>query len=186
MDRAQAWQKHYSEETTVMLTYDNHSTFDQERPEDAHPRVRSLIEGETRTQQNFKDECDINIIVSRYTRGDMSVVNNRQPLYGDFTLRDDLLEAHIRMQEAEAEFLAQPASVRKAAGNNVAQFYGMLATEDGVIDLHDSGFDVPLPPSELAKRAEAQKAEEAAQEAEARASTPAAPPSGGAAGGTDQ
>lgn len=77
----------------------------------------------TITQQQFKDECDINNILKRYEKhGILPDLIKENPRYGDFsevpTYQDALNTIHI----AETQFMALPASTRQKFSNNPAQF----------------------------------------------------------------
>lgn len=61
--------------------------------------------------QSFKDECDISNIVNRVTiTGDVSLLQRRPSMYGDFTdLPSDLHSLEMVMKNAEAAFASMPA-----------------------------------------------------------------------------
>ena len=74
-----------------------------------------------RTKQSFKDECDINTILSRFQRtGLLEFVNERHAQYGDVSSIDfqDSLNTVI---EAQAMFDDLPAAWRKRFNNDPAQ-----------------------------------------------------------------
>lgn len=72
------------------------------------------------TQQSAKEETDINFIVERAKRGaDISHVNPREPMYGDFTvIPRDLRECLVMVKKADEAFMALDASVRKRFDND--------------------------------------------------------------------
>lgn len=92
------------------------------------------------TQQNFKEECDINNIVKKYEqRGFYENVNPIQPTYGDFSHVNDYLDALNRVSTAEEEFMALPADVRSRFANDPGQLIEFLNDEknrDEAIKLH--------------------------------------------------
>lgn len=151
------------------------------------PRARATrrrgisISGPSAAQQHFKEECDVNVVVKRYARGDTSVVNPREPQYGDFSMADELLSAHLQVEAAEQEFLSLPAEVRRAAGDSMEGLLRMLATEDGAYELQEAGYDLGLPDREEAPEEAAQAASQpvAAPVAASGNSPPAAQPEGG-------
>lgn len=66
----------------------------------------------TLTQQHFKDECDINVIVERFgLTGEMPQVLN-MPTYGDFTGIFDFQSAMNTVRQAEEAFMTLPANMR--------------------------------------------------------------------------
>lgn len=73
------------------------------------------------TQQQFKDECDINKIMDRYLRtGVLSdPLNMRGPgTYGDYTEYGDYMENMNKVIEAREMFEALPSKIRERFGNN--------------------------------------------------------------------
>ena len=75
------------------------------------------------TQQQFKDECDINKIMDRYLRtGILSdPLNTRGPgTYADFTEMGDYMENMNKVVEAREMFESLPAKVRERFANNPA------------------------------------------------------------------
>lgn len=98
--------------------------------------------GETQTQQNAKDDCDINIIIKRHTRtGNISHLNPATPLYVDCTQVRDLQGAIQLVEEAEDNFATLSASVRKACENDPIQFLQMIQTQEGVDILDEAGLE---------------------------------------------
>ena len=76
------------------------------------------------TQQQFKDECDINRIMDRYLKtGVLSDPLDRRgtPKYGDYAEIGDYMEHMNKVVEANEMFEALPASIRKRFNNNPAE-----------------------------------------------------------------
>lgn len=77
------------------------------------------ITSPTMTQQHFKDECDINIIVDRFTRtGLVTNINPREPLYMDVSNVPDYITAFNIVTAAQESFDSLPSDVRKFFDNN--------------------------------------------------------------------
>lgn len=75
------------------------------------------------TQQQFKDECDINRIVKNAQRGiPPKYINRATPHYGDVSRFPDITEAYNIVQKAEESFMELPAQLRLELGNNPANF----------------------------------------------------------------
>lgn len=75
----------------------------------------------TLTVQSFKDECDINKIVSRALQGsDITHVNARVAQYGDFTNVPDFQQAQQLVIRANGMFMSLPAEVRERFANDPA------------------------------------------------------------------
>lgn len=71
------------------------------------------------TVQSAKDECDINLIVQKYTLQDvLNASNNVMASYGDFSDVPDFQTALIRVQEATEAFSHLPVNVKKRFDNN--------------------------------------------------------------------
>lgn len=73
----------------------------------------------SKTNQSFKDQCDINTIVSKFMKtGEFNHLAKRQGFYADVSQFPDLLGAHLIIKESEASFARLPAELRKEFGNN--------------------------------------------------------------------
>lgn len=89
------------------------------------PKLRVQLvcrEGSGRTRQSFKDECDINNIMSRFQRtGVLDFVNRREPQYVDCTGLD-YQRAQDLVLQAKAMFAELPSSLRSRFENDPARF----------------------------------------------------------------
>lgn len=77
---------------------------------------------ETLTQQSFKDECDINVLMERYTLTGEIPPDLRAPQYADFTNVTDYHSAMNAIAIAHEAFDAMPARVRERFNNDPEQF----------------------------------------------------------------
>lgn len=77
---------------------------------------------ETRTQQQFKDECDINTIVKRFGVTGVVPGSLRMATYGDFTDVDDFHTALNAVRSASEAFMALPSELRDRFGNDPQRF----------------------------------------------------------------
>ena len=75
----------------------------------------------SKTQQEFKDECDINMIIDKFGP-DLSSGANRQPTFGDFTAVDDFQSAMELVADAQYQFDTLPAALRKRFDNDPNAF----------------------------------------------------------------
>lgn len=74
---------------------------------------------EGRTKGSFKDETDINKIMSKYLRtGQLPALIRSNPAYGDFSDVPSYQEALARVSMAQEAFLALPAQVRAECEND--------------------------------------------------------------------
>ena len=93
-------------------------------------RVPTIIDTPSRTHQEFKDECDVNNIVSNYAKTgflvDPTTPVSRVPQFGDFTAIPSFQEAQNALIEAQDAFDALPSNVRKRFSNNPAELMSFL------------------------------------------------------------
>jgi len=89
-------------------------------------RVVTPVVGESRTKQSFKDECDINRIMSRYQNtGVMEFVNKREARYADVTAFD-YQEACNLVAGANSMFHDLPSALRSRFDNDPGQLLAFL------------------------------------------------------------
>lgn len=87
------------------------------------------VKREVRTQQSFKDQCDVNKIIDRHQ---INVANSHiqdfpPEAYGELT-GVDLLTAHNHIERAHTIFNALPSEVRNEFDNNALKF-AMFASD---------------------------------------------------------
>lgn len=91
-------------------------------------RVAKVFQGQGRTHQEFRDECDINQIMATWRRtGQTPHLQRGQPWYGDFENADDFQTAVNRVRQAQDQFMALPSYVRDYCNNDPATFIELLA-----------------------------------------------------------
>lgn len=83
----------------------------------------------TRTQQSFKEECDINTLVRRFGLTGHAPENVRMPTYGDFTGLSTYQEAANALVRARESFDEMPSSVRARFNNDPEAFVGFCSDE---------------------------------------------------------
>ena len=94
------------------------------------PQVGLEFTEPSMTEQHFKDECDINNIVSTYQATGVLPQGNREPLFGDFAdFPSDLMSAQHYFDEAQARFMQLDAQLRKEFDNNPAKLLAFLQDE---------------------------------------------------------
>jgi len=82
-------------------------------------RVQTTIQGPSMTQQQFKNQCDINQIIKKYEKtGMITHLNNNQGNYADFTNIKDFQTNLNMVINAQSSFDALPSEIRKRFGNN--------------------------------------------------------------------
>lgn len=90
-------------------------------------RVQKFFVKKSLSQQNFRDSCNVNKIIKRYSqthgvdlmRGDPNLIGG---VFGDFSSVPDLRVALERVKRAEAIFEALPLNVRHEFNHDVARF----------------------------------------------------------------
>lgn len=121
-----------------------------ERPVEERPHGISF-EGEGRTKQSHKDECDINILMKNWARtGSPNFQNQATPQYGDYSNVDDYRTAVTKLRVAEAAFDNLPAAVRSRMENDPGKLIEFLGNEDNreeaiQLNLLEKGVSMPPP-----------------------------------------
>lgn len=102
------------------------------------------------TRQEFRDECDINIILARYEKtGVINHFNTGTPQYLDVTeFPTDLATALDVMHEAEAAFMRLPAVVRREFDNDPVAFAEFAQNPDNISKMREWGLAAPEKPAE--------------------------------------
>jgi len=103
-------------------------------------RVRLTFPQNSRwTKQSFKDECDINVLMSRYlSTGQMPNLNERAPQYLD-TTGIEYQQAMEIVAGAQSLFEELPSAVRTRFANNPAAFLDFTSDPANAQELHDLG-----------------------------------------------
>lgn len=76
----------------------------------------------TRTQQQFKDECDINVILDRFGATGNLPITTVQPMAGDFTGIGTYQEAIESVRSAEENFMQLPSKIRERFSQDSKKF----------------------------------------------------------------
>lgn len=117
------------------------------------------------TQQQFKDECDINRIVKNAERGvPPRFMARGEPQYGDFSNVPDLTTAHQLIQDAHSAFMNLPSRLRLELNNDPANIAHLTKDQ---IERYGLG-NTPTQPADPAPKA---------GQAAPAGTEPAAPPS---------
>lgn len=104
-----------------------------------------------KTQQNFRDECDINTIVNQFLKTGEMPENIRLPQYIDYEGVFDFQSAMNTMMEAEASFMTLPAKLRAEFENSPQNFLTFCADPANVDKMQEYGllrpdYKKPEPP----------------------------------------
>jgi len=120
-------------------------------------RVQTVNNEPSRTQQQYKDECDVNNIMAQYKKtGSITHLRNQaEGVYMDLTtVPTDYAAALAVVNNANEAFEAMPAKVREKLKHNPAELISWLknpankkeAHELGLIELKDVPQTPPLEP----------------------------------------
>ncbi len=94
------------------------------------------------TQQQFKDECEIESLLKAHNLSQvMGIVNNhdRQPLYADVTDIPDFHDAQNHVARATEYFEGLPSDVRSRFNNSLSEFLTTLNNPDAREALTEMG-----------------------------------------------
>ena len=109
-----------------MTRVKNPVTFDRDENSD---RSKFVFVKPSRTQQQFRDECDINNILERFNVTGQLPAGTVQPQYGDFSGITDYQSALNAVMAAQDSFLQLPAKVRARFDNDPALFVDFASDE---------------------------------------------------------
>lgn len=131
-------------------------------------------EPDGRTQGQYLNECDINVVVATYRRADEPYPNQRaagRPQYADLPDATDLHSSLNMVADATNAFNSLPSDVRERYGNNPVDFVSALAVpserafllDSGVMELHE----MPKLPSDRLKEMAAPAASKSPEKGDA-------------------
>lgn len=98
------------------------------------PESAGLVCGVGRTQQHFKDECDINNIIKGY----VPVPAPSTAVYGDFSCTD-LQEAYGIVEQASVAFSEVPSDIRARFNHDPVEFYEFVQNPANQAELAQLG-----------------------------------------------
>lgn len=92
--------------------------------------------GESKTDQSFKDECDVNKIMEKYKTIEnynalMALRNpgRAKPQFGDFANLPDFAAAQNTIVQAQTMFEALPSNIRDRFANDPGEFLAFMSDE---------------------------------------------------------
>ena len=94
---------------------------------------------DTPVKQSFKDECDINRIVSQYTRTGQITHTNRGVAHYGYAPAVDFREALDLVRDQEEQFAELPAEVRARFNNNPEELLEFLGDADNLEEARQLG-----------------------------------------------
>ena len=88
-------------------------------------------EGGSLAQQQFLQDCDINVILDRYKKtGTMLHINGQPPKFGDFTSVSEFQTALNKVMEAQDRFDSLPSDIRNKFANDPAKLIEFLGDKN--------------------------------------------------------
>lgn len=85
------------------------------------------------TQQHFKDECDINLIIKRFTKNDLALMAMMSDMrYGDYSTPVDFHEAMNIVIRAQEQFDSLPSSVRDKFDNDPVKMLDFVSKKENI------------------------------------------------------
>lgn len=107
------------------------------------PKVIDINNEPTMTQQQFKEEANINNIIDKYQRTGFLVdpfINTKgKALYGDFSEVQDFAEAQRLLIESQEAFNRLNPKVRARFNNDSIQFLEFINDEKNLPEAYDLG-----------------------------------------------
>ena len=100
--------------------------------------------GESMTQEQFAEECQINNIIRRHDRsGVIEHIARGNAIYGDFSNVTDFSDALDQINQAKEEFLNIPSEIREKFQNDAGQFFKFASNPDNIEELRELGLASP-------------------------------------------
>lgn len=127
----------------VKETMSFHGVFGMYRPDHPRPGLE-CPESDARTRQEFRDECDINLIVARHQKtGVVSHINTAPPQFLDVSDVASLATALQTVAAANEAFMALPAVARASFDNDPVRFVDFAMEPDNLPKLREWGLAPP-------------------------------------------
>jgi phage internal scaffolding protein len=113
-------------------------------------------EGESLTQQQFQQECDIKNIIKRHDRtGIIEHVHRGVAQYGDYSEVHEYREALDLINNATESFMGLPAEIRIVFDNDPGEFFEFATNPDNAERMVELGLAPSPAPAQSGKAADA-------------------------------
>lgn len=123
-------------------------------------RVQIFFNDESLTRQEFKDECDLALMLKRFKRtpeGRAALANASGHAEGaqflDVSSIPDFQSARAQLAQANASFMALPAIVRRRFDNDSAQFLDFILNPANIEEARSLGLAKPKEESPISPMA---------------------------------
>ena len=111
-------------------------------PYELQPSVGLSFNLPSKTQQQFKDECDLEQLLKRHNIYDLIGLANsggREPLYADVSEVPDFAESQNHLRRATEYFEGLPSDIRSKFNNSLSEFLTVLNSGNAVKELQELG-----------------------------------------------
>lgn len=108
--------------------------------------VETINEEPSLTQQQFKEDCDINVIMEKYHQTGILPAPQLIGTYADLTQQKDYLEAMQIVLDANAAFMTLPVKTRIRFDNDPAQLLAFVHDEKNLEEAIKLGLANPKTP----------------------------------------
>lgn len=119
------------------------------------PRVKKVFTKPSLTRQEFKEECDLALLLKRFGRTPegLAALRNAQGFaetcqFGDVSAVPDFRAARDAINAANASFMALPAIVRRRFNNDPAEFLDFVQDPANLDEARSLGLAKPVEPPE--------------------------------------
>ncbi len=121
-----------------------------------HERVQTIPVGPSMTQQNFKDETDINLILAKYAKsGLIDHINKYGGHYAEMPAEQDFHAAMNLVTNAQTMFAELPSEIRNMFDNDPGQFLDFVDNPENREEAIEMGLFPQDAPKELPESKEA-------------------------------
>lgn len=80
---------------------------------------------------SYEESCDIHTLIKRFNEGDLTALNKRQGMYGDFTNMPKNMAEMLQLQiDAKLAFNSLDVETKKKFDNDVNKFLATAGTEE--------------------------------------------------------
>lgn len=98
-----------------------------------------------RTHQEFKDECDVNLIIPKYDRtGLLTHLNEAIAQYGDYSEVNEFQESMNLVISATENFMQIPSNIRQMFNNDPGQFFEFATNPANNEKMIELGLATPI------------------------------------------
>lgn len=124
-----------------------------------HKKVQTIFNEPTKTQQQFKEQCDVNNIIKKYQQtGQLLHVARSQGVYTDLTNVGDYLESMVKITKAREAFDLLPSDVRKKFQNDPSELLSFLDKKENLEEAIKLGLiEKPISNTDIKKSEQVQE-----------------------------